>query len=72
MRETQHLIVETESGSFHIISSLSRRRDTQIITIERYTGQLLYTGQPNVDLFSTPQDALKFLAKDKKNIKSVT
>ncbi|KAG2375030.1 hypothetical protein C9374_010034 [Naegleria lovaniensis] len=72
MRETQHLIVETESGSFHIISSLSRRRDTQIITIERYTGQLLYTGQPNVDLFSNPQEALKFLAKDKKNIKSVT
>lgn len=72
MRETQHLIVETDNGGFHIISSLSRRRDTQIITIEKYTGQLLYTGHPGVDLFYSPQDALKFLSKDKKNIKNVT
>ncbi|KAL9658605.1 hypothetical protein ABK040_006142 [Willaertia magna] len=72
MRETQHLIIETSNGSFFIVSSLSRRKDTQLITIERYTGQLIYNAQPNIDLFHSTQDALKYISKGKKNIKSVT
>lgn len=54
------------------MSSLCDRSDTQVFTIERYTGRLLYTGQPGVDLFHSPRDALIYLTKKKPIIKNIT
>eukprot|EP01080_Neovahlkampfia_damariscottae_P005190 gene5190-8796_t len=72
MRETSHLVVETVGGRWFLISSLANKQDTQLITIERYTGRLLYTGQKGIDLFSTPREALEKVSMGKKILKTVT
>ena len=55
----------------YIISSLGDRNDTQVFTIERYTGKILYTGQPGIDLFNTPRDALTYLTKKRAVIRNL-
>jgi hypothetical protein len=70
-RETSHLVVETVGGRWFIVSSLWDRTDTQLISIERYTGRLLYTGQYGIDLFDSSRDALEKISMGKKILKSV-
>jgi hypothetical protein len=50
---------------------MCHRSDTQLIAIERYTGNLIYTGQPGVDLFENPKDALDSISRGQKSFKSV-
>ncbi len=59
-------------NSQYIVSSLCSREDTQIITIERYTGKLLYTGQKGVDLFANQRESLQKISFGKKTLKSIT
>jgi len=54
-----------------IISSLSRRADSQLISIDSRTGTLLYSGLRGVDLFANEDEALQFLTtKLRQGIKS--
>lgn len=63
IRETRVQVVQLESGEYVIISSLSTRNDTQIITIDPTTGILQYQGRYGLDLFSTERDAIEHLSK---------
>lgn len=60
----------THTSQF-IVSSMCHREDTQLIAIERYTGKLVYTGQPGIDLFANPRDALESISRGQKFFKSV-
>lgn len=70
-KETQHLVVETVGGRWFIVSSLFNKKDTTVITIERYTGRLLFTGQSGIDIFPSPKDALERISMGKKILKNV-
>lgn len=57
-RETRILVLETDTGEYYIIASLSTRKDTQLISIDPVTGTLHFTNRPNIDVFPTELDAL--------------
>ena len=56
-------MVQFDSGECVIISSLSTRSDTQIITIDPTTGILQYQGRHGLDLFPTERDAIEYLSR---------
>lgn len=60
---SSHLIVQTTTGHWYIISTLFNRTDTQVIHIERYTGQLVYNPFPHDGLFASPKEAIKSIAE---------
>eukprot|EP01155_Anaeramoeba_flamelloides_P024397 Anaeramoba_flamelloidesa809880_19.p1 GENE.a809880_19~~a809880_19.p1 ORF type:complete len:255 (+),score=11.12 a809880_19:102-866(+) len=62
-RKSTHLIIQTFSNCFFIISSLCTRKDTQIISIQPITGQLIYLGIRGYDLFVSEKVALEALFK---------
>ncbi|KAL2622415.1 hypothetical protein R1flu_002620 [Riccia fluitans] len=54
-KETMVVFIESESGEYVIVVSLSTRDDTQIITIDPTTGALYYSGKRGLDLFSSEE-----------------
>lgn len=48
-------------GNKFIISSLSTRKDTQLINICQRTGNIFYNGIIGEDLFASEEDALHYL-----------
>ncbi|KAJ5067526.1 phosphoinositide phosphatase sac9-related [Anaeramoeba ignava] len=71
-RQTKHTLLETTSGEYFIISSLSTRRDTQVITIDPYTGSLHYFARQGVDLFKSETQAIDTLFKEHRTLKRKT
>lgn len=63
-------VIQLESGEYIIISSLSTRDDTQIITIDPTTGILQYQGRYGLDLFSTERDAIEYLLKANSRVRN--
>lgn len=61
-RETKVQVVQLEFGDYFIISSLSTRANTQIISIDSTTEILQYQGRNDLDLFSSKQDAKQYLS----------
>ncbi|KYR00640.1 hypothetical protein DLAC_02669 [Tieghemostelium lacteum] len=60
---TIHDIYETTHGDVFILSTLSTRKDTQIIRIEGRCGMLLFEGLQGVDLFPNHRAATAYLQK---------
>ncbi|KAN0031990.1 hypothetical protein ACTFIV_005863 [Dictyostelium citrinum] len=58
-----HDIFETSHGDVFIVSSLSNKKDTQIIRIEGRCGMLLFEGLPGVDIFPNHRQAVAYLKK---------
>ncbi|KAJ4456433.1 putative Synaptojanin; N-terminal [Paratrimastix pyriformis] len=62
-RISRHVFVECTANCYFIVSSLCTRKDTQVISIEPTSGQLVYTAIPGVDLFPKEQDALAAISQ---------
>eukprot|EP01091_Cochliopodium_minus_P000531 TRINITY_DN10481_c0_g1_i1.p1 TRINITY_DN10481_c0_g1~~TRINITY_DN10481_c0_g1_i1.p1 ORF type:complete len:279 (-),score=52.40 TRINITY_DN10481_c0_g1_i1:251-1063(-) len=58
---SDHSIIQTKMDHFFIISTLSTRNDSIIITIEPSTGSLLFVGINGVDIFGNEEEALDYL-----------
>ncbi|GAM26152.1 hypothetical protein SAMD00019534_093270 [Acytostelium subglobosum LB1] len=69
IRSTYHDIYDSAHGDYFIVSTLSFRRDTQIIRIDGRCGLMMYEGLPGLDLFPNHRQATAFLQK-KYNLKS--
>ncbi|KAJ3450969.1 phosphoinositide phosphatase sac9-related [Anaeramoeba flamelloides] len=61
IKKTTHLIVQSQTDQFFIISSLCTREDTQIISIDPITGSLCYDGIFGYDLFQNESMAIRAL-----------
>eukprot|EP00164_Ancoracysta_twista_P003230 GFYU01004316.1.p1 GENE.GFYU01004316.1~~GFYU01004316.1.p1 ORF type:complete len:1457 (+),score=347.58 GFYU01004316.1:158-4528(+) len=73
LRQSSHLVLEMENGEVHLISSLSTRSDTQIITVDPSVGSLRHTGIPGIDVFPSEDAALTHVCEgDFKKIKTKT
>ncbi|KAL3691590.1 hypothetical protein R1sor_005241 [Riccia sorocarpa] len=59
-KETSVFVIESETGEYIIVVSLSTRNDTQVITIDPTTGALGYSGRRGIDLFS-PEEVGPYL-----------
>eukprot|EP00761_Pharyngomonas_kirbyi_P010055 gb/GECH01010073.1/.p1 GENE.gb/GECH01010073.1/~~gb/GECH01010073.1/.p1 ORF type:complete len:1568 (+),score=218.06 gb/GECH01010073.1/:1-4704(+) len=70
-KRTTHFIVKTVYGDWYIVSSLGHRNDSMVINIDRHTGTLVYTGQPGIDLFKEPRDALDYISPRRNMIQSI-
>ncbi|KAJ4456431.1 hypothetical protein PAPYR_8327 [Paratrimastix pyriformis] len=62
-RISRHVFVECTANCYFIVSSLCTRKDTQVISIEPTSGQLVYTAIPGVDLFPKEQNALAAISQ---------
>lgn len=60
-QSTEHIIVETTTGLFFIVSKLSTRKDVQLISIEPKLGTLKYKHRPQEDLFDNVEDAISHI-----------
>ncbi|KAJ5070607.1 phosphoinositide phosphatase sac9-related [Anaeramoeba ignava] len=60
-RKTSHLIIQSKANQYFIISSLSTRKDTQIISIDPIVGSLHYSARQGVDLFQSEESAVNYL-----------
>ncbi|KAI5078715.1 hypothetical protein GOP47_0006386 [Adiantum capillus-veneris] len=61
VKDTSIVVVELDSSERFIVSTLSTRNDTQVISIDSTTGELTYRDKGGLDKFSSEADALHYI-----------
>ncbi|MCO5576196.1 hypothetical protein L7F22_030004 [Adiantum nelumboides] len=61
VKDTSIVVVELDSSERFIVSTLSTRNDTQVISIDPTTGELTYRDTDGLDKFSSEGDALHYI-----------